>query len=220
MFDSLLNNPMGFLRDTVLFLPGIVIAFSFHEFAHAWVAYLLGDDTARSRGRLTLSPIAHVDPIGLLMLIFLRFGWAKPVPVNPLNFTHKVSMRHGMLLTALAGPMMNLLLALITAVVLRLSRVFLYYQEWGEIVLILLINLMTINVTLMVFNLVPVPPLDGSKVLAGLLPRSAEPIFDFIERYGMIILLVLVFSGVISRFILPLSSSIVLHLYDFIYPTY
>lgn len=172
-------------------LPGILIGLTLHEFAHGWVADRLGDPTARHQGRLTLNPLAHLDPVGFIALMLFHFGWAKPVPVNPYNL--KIDPRQGMLYVSLAGPVMNLMLAIAIAVLLRLG-VFgfmngLYYMAQLAVY---------INVILAVFNLLPVPPLDGSKILAGLWPGDTEWIYR-LERYGMVILLLLLFTGVIGR---------------------
>lgn len=187
------SNPMFDIdiRQTLLLLPGIFIGLTFHEFAHGWVADRLGDHTARYQGRLTLNPIAHLDPIGFLMLVFFHFGWAKPVPVNPYNL--RVNPRQGMLYVALAGPVTNLLLALVIAILLRMgffsfaSEV--YYMAWLAVY---------INIVLAVFNLLPIPPLDGSKILAGILPGNTPWLYH-LETYGTIILLLLLFTGIIGR---------------------
>ena len=178
------------LRSIALMLPAIVLGLTFHEYAHGLAAYKLGDNTARSQGRLTINPAAHVDPVGLILLFLAGFGWAKPVPINPLNF--KGDMRRGVLLVSLAGPATNMLLAIAAAVIYRvLSGLQLpYFTE-------IIFYIIYINVVLAVFNLIPVPPLDGSKILAGLLPGRQEWLHQ-LEAYGMIILIVLIFSGAIG----------------------
>ena len=170
-------------------LPGIIIGLTCHEYAHGWVANYLGDGTARYNGRLTLNPVAHLDPIGFLMLFFAGFGWAKPVPVNPYNL--QVNMKQGMLLVALAGPATNVFIALVATVLLGV---------FGGLGLPFLNNFLSvaiyINLVLAIFNLIPIPPLDGSRILAGLLPGE-NAWLDHLEQYGFIILIVLVFSGVL-----------------------
>lgn len=178
------------LRSIALMLPAIVLGLTFHEYAHGLAAYKLGDNTARSQGRLTINPAAHVDPVGLILLFLAGFGWAKPVPINPLNF--KGDMRRGVLLVSLAGPATNLLLAIAAAIIwgalagLKLP----YFND-------IMMYMIQINVVLAIFNLIPVPPLDGSKILAGILPGRQEWLYKM-EAYGMIILIVLIFTGAIG----------------------
>ena len=171
-------------------LPAIVVGLTFHEFAHGWTADRLGDKTARYQGRLTINPVAHIDVIGLIMLFIAGFGWAKPVPVNPLNLAG--DMRRSMMLVSLAGPATNMLLAVLGAVVLGMGA---WQNPYGNDIFVQIIR---INVVLAVFNLLPVPPLDGSKILAGLLPGRQEWLYA-LENYGVIILLVLLFTGVIGQ---------------------
>lgn len=178
------------LYDVALLLPAIILGLTFHEFAHGWAANRLGDRTARDMGRLTINPVAHVDPIGFLLLFLVGFGWAKPVPVNPYNFRGEI--KQGMLLVSLAGPATNVLLAIASAVVLGLF----YNQQWPYFVEIM-DKMIVINIVLAVFNLIPVPPLDGSKILAGILPGRQEWL-EQLERFGPILLIVLLFTGVIG----------------------
>ena len=184
-------------------LPALLVAIVFHEYAHAQVADALGDPTPRYSGRLTLNPLSHLDPVGLLALWFFRFGWAKPVPVNPYNFRDQ---RRGMVLVAVAGPAMNLFLAFLTMLVLRLTGVSL--SAAGPIVSQLLLY----NVLLAAFNIIPVPPLDGSKILAGLLPHSAGRYIAQIEPYGWVVLLALLWTGILQRVIGPVINLLLLAL--------
>ncbi|MCQ1529851.1 site-2 protease family protein [Lutispora thermophila] len=180
-------------------LPAVFIGFSFHEFAHALAADAMGDDTARLSGRLTLDPLVHIDPLGIIMLAVFRFGWAKPVPINPLNFKNR---KKGMILVSLAGPMMNFIIAL--------AALFIYailYSKFGfinEIVDNILINIYLINIGLGVFNLIPLPPLDGSKILAGFLPARFEYKFYSYERYSYLLLLLLIFTDAIDTILGPM----------------
>jgi len=199
---------LGFpdIRDMLIMLPGLLIALAFHEYAHARAADFLGDDTPYHQGRLTLNPLAHIDWLGFLMLLLVKFGWAKPVQVNPLNFKG-VDMRKGMMLVSLAGPGMNFLLAIAAAVLMKL--VYSMPQSGNTVAAMTLLEpLLLYNVVLGVFNLIPVPPLDGSKILAGILPDSQGVLLDNLERYGPIILLVLVFSGLIGRILWPVLNII------------
>jgi Zn-dependent protease len=189
------------LRELLLLLPAILVGLTFHEFAHGWVADRLGDRTARYQGRLTLNPLAHIDPVGFLMLVLFRFGWAKPVPVNPYNL--RGDPARGMLMIALAGPAANLLVALVTALLLGTGVTHLI--PYGYYFLLLTLQ---INVVLAVFNLIPVPPLDGSKILAGLLPRQSHFLYQM-ETYGTIILLLLLFTGILGKILWPVVNFIV-----------
>lgn len=194
------------IRQLLIMLPGLLIALSFHEYAHARAADYLGDDTPYHQGRLTINPLAHIDWLGFFMLLIARFGWAKPVQVNPMNFKG-VDIRKGMMLVSLAGPAMNFLLAFVAAVLMKVVYS-LPHTSNTEVALILLQPLLLYNVVLGIFNLIPVPPLDGSKILAGILPNSQGVLLENLERYGPIILLVLVFSGLIGRLLWPILNLI------------
>lgn len=185
------------LQSLLITLPAILLALTVHEFAHGWAADRLGDPTARLSGRLTLAPLAHIDWFGLLLLVFAGWGWAKPVPINPYNFRRP---KQGMLYTALAGPLSNLLFAVVTAIAIGLSVKF---GLRGGIVLEMLQALCEINIVLAVFNMIPVPPLDGSRILAGLLPDRGSSLIWRLEQYGPIILIVLVVSGAIDFVLRP-----------------
>lgn len=187
--------PMLSLEGLITLIPAILIAITFHEYAHGKAAALLGDPTPAQHGRLTLNPLAHLDPIGTLMLLVARFGWAKPVPVNPFFF--RGNRRRGILLVSVAGPLMNLVLAYLAAFGFKLV--------WGKSLLwqTFFQELLFINLALAVFNLIPLPPLDGSKILANLLPAEYSYSFMKLEAYGPIILLVLLATGILSRIITP-----------------
>ncbi len=165
-----------------------ICALTFHEFCHALTAYLLGDDTAQRMGRLTLNPLAHIDPLGLLFLILVRFGWAKPVPFNPNNFTHP---RLYSVMVGLAGPFSNILLATVSLLALHHVPSFLSLQwtlVWNEFFQLSV----WINVMLGVFNLLPIPPLDGSHLLKALMPQKFLPYYYQFERISFIVLIVLI----------------------------
>jgi Zn-dependent protease len=167
----------------------ILVAFPVHEFAHALAAYQLGDSTARLFGRLTIDPRAHIDPVGAILLAVAGFGWAKPTPVNPYNLR---GGRNGEALVALAGPLSNLVLAAAAALPLRF--IFSTGMDVPPLVVNTLVILVTLNLLLMVFNLVPIPPLDGSKVLfAFLSPRLSWQWRPILEQYGFIILILVFF---------------------------
>ena len=170
----------------------LVVALTFHEFAHAWVAKMFGDDTAERAGRLTLNPLAHLDPIGSLMLIFVGFGWAKPVPVNP--YALRRSGKAALLLVSIAGPLANLFLAILAAIPLRLHLI--PIQMTSSNVLptpfIFLYYFLFTNLGLMIFNLLPIPPLDGHEILNFLLPADLAARWEsFSSQYGMYLLIAL-----------------------------
>ncbi|HZK43954.1 MAG TPA: site-2 protease family protein [Syntrophomonadaceae bacterium] len=202
---------MSAIIDIFIWLPAILIALTFHEFAHAYVANKLGDDTSYHQGRLTLNPLPHIDWVGFIMLIIFKFGWAKPVQVNPYNFKN-TGVKKGMMLVSLAGPAMNIILAILGMIMLKLLSPYLY-SESAVMAVRLIQPLVQINLILAVFNLLPVPPLDGSKVLAGLLPDSGANVLYSLEQYGPLILILLIFTGVISKVLFPLVNA----LYGFLY---
>ncbi len=172
------------VRLTILFL-----AIPIHEWAHAWSAYQLGDDTASMRGRMTLNPLAHLDPIGSLLLLFSGFGWGKPVPVNP--YRMRTNPRAGMAISAAAGPFSNFVLAMLLAIPFRLGWVG-WYTGGFSIGSLLLIAIQ-INLGLMLFNLIPIYPLDGEKILMGLLPPRWGDNLLRLRPFGTLILAVLLF---------------------------
>lgn len=176
-------------------LIAFVIAFSLHEWAHAFVAYSLGDDTAKREGRLTLNPIPHIDPFGLILILFGPFGWARPVPVNPFHF--RGNKRLGMVYVAAAGPFVNLILAILSTVIYSVLYVNQIIPEpSSKLMSALEMTLefsILINCGLVVFNLLPIPPLDGSKIFRFLAPRRWDGFFEKIELYGPWVLLLLIF---------------------------
>ncbi|WP_039944871.1 site-2 protease family protein [Thermicanus aegyptius] len=181
----------------------LVIAFTVHEFAHAWTAYLFGDPTAKNQGRLTLNPLAHLDPIGTILIFIAGFGWAKPVPVN--RFRLKRSRWAGVLIS-LAGPASNLLLAIIGLGIYLFGQGVFSQQPWVEPFFHLFIYL---NVVLFVFNLLPLPPLDGYRIIEDLVPTSTRVKMSQYEPYGAIIFLILVLTPLDRYTIQPLFQSIV-----------
>jgi Zn-dependent protease len=190
-----------FSIENILFvIPSVIIALTFHEAAHAFVAYKFGDPTAKLQGRLTLNPLKHLDIIGTLMLIFAHFGWAKPVPINP--YYLQGNRRGKLILIAVAGVLFNFIIALISC--LLLSLMYHSYLPYNDGVQAFLLQLAFINLILVVFNILPIPPLDGSKVLLELLPPQYAEKFSFLDRFGFIILIVLAISGLLGRFISPM----------------
>ncbi len=200
------------LQRVMLFIP-VLLSLSVHEWAHARSAYALGDDTAALMGRMSLNPLVHIDIIGtvLLPLMGVPFGWAKPVPVNPVRFAHKYSMRAGMMVTAAAGPASNVTLALGSAALLSA------FAHWipslyGTVpeVHIFLIMMVQVNIALAIFNLIPIPPLDGSRVADFFMPQSLRPYWEGFHRAGPIGLVLLIvglqfFGGAFSVVISTVS---------------
>lgn len=188
------------LEGLLTAIPAILIAITFHEYAHGKVAALLGDPTPGRHGRLTLNPLAHLDPLGTLMLLVARFGWAKPVPVNPFYFSG--NRRHGMLLVGLAGPAVNLVLACLAAFGFKL------FNHSSPLLQSFFQELLFVNLALAVFNLLPIPPLDGSKVLENLLPANYGSFFYKLEAYGPLILLLCLATGLINRIMAPVVMTL------------
>lgn len=190
----------------VFWIGALMISITFHEFMHAWSANYLGDPTPKAAGRISLNPIAHIDPIGTVLMPFLlilaglpAFGYAKPVPINPLNFKN---YRLGQAVVSLAGPIANLILLLLFAAIYK----FLPSKE--SLFSVFVLNLVIVNIVLMVFNLLPIPPLDGSKVLYSILPSSVS--IQKLETYGPFILIpfILIFGGIVLGPIITFILSI------------
>ncbi len=184
----------------VAFIISILIALTVHEYAHARVAFAFGDDTARLQGRMSLNPVSHLDPIGTLMILFAGFGWARPVPVNYLRLRQ---LRKGILWISLAGPLSNFILAFFSVLVYWLTIKMGFSSDFFRV---LMFTLAQLNIILGFFNLLPVPPLDGSKVLQTMLPPDALRSYQQIEPYGIIILLILIFTGAFGYILFPLTK--------------
>ncbi len=198
------------LTSMVATLLAVLMAITFHETAHGYIAYRLGDPTAKNAGRLTLNPIAHLDPIGALMMFVFGFGWAKPVPVNPFYF--EGDRTKGMMLVSVAGPLTNLIISF--------AAYFIYVAGSGFAAIpflsIFLSTTVTLNIYLAVFNLIPIPPLDGSKILAGLLPKAtAYKFLNTVEQYGFLILMLLIFFNITDMIMVPVAN-VILSFFTFI----
>ena len=202
-------NP-GQLVGLLLSAPGVLIAITFHEFAHGYAAYKLGDNTAKNQGRLSLNPFAHLDPIGTLMLLVAGFGWGKPVEVNPRNYTRKMSMEKGEAIVSLAGPLMNFILAiiftLIYCAIYKFASASFMLSTVGGIIMLLISYTISINIGLGVFNLIPLPPLDGSKIIMPFLPYKAKEFFINNEQIFYIIFILLWITGLAGTIITPVIS--------------
>ncbi len=196
---------MRLLRDPVtllLTIPALLWALSFHEFCHGFAAWCVGDKTAERYGRLTLNPLAHFDVVGTLMLLFVGFGWAKPVPINTRYFRHP---RRDLIIVSLAGIAGNILTAVLSVLFLRFCGEW-WYGLTGRAGLTIVIQMISINMGLAAFNLIPIPPLDGSRVLEAFLPYKYLEYYYWLERYGMIILLVLLMTGIINFIFEPIIN--------------
>ena len=183
---------MSNIASRLILFPFLILVITVHEFAHALAAYLLGDQTAKLSGRLTLNPLSHLDPIGSLMMIVAGFGWGKPVPFNPLNLRKPI---RDSAIIAFSGPASNFLLATVLSIV---------FHFFPSSQLLLLISL---NLGLGFFNLLPIHPLDGFKVVTGILPRDLAISFSETSRYGMIFLLILLFGGIFNAIFFPLINA-------------
>jgi len=196
------------MATVIISISVFVIVIVTHELAHGWMAYMLGDSTAKYAGRLTLNPLAHLDPVGTVLLPAILlisgspviFGWAKPVPVNPYNFENP---RKGMLLTSLAGPGANFALAVLFAAVFKTGIFPPHSLPW-----VFLLYGILISLVLGVFNLIPIPPLDGGGIMAAVLPPEISERYMRVERYGFLILIGLLYLGLFDRVILPLVSAL------------
>lgn len=196
MLSQLFSNPILFF----VWAAALLIAVTIHEFSHAFVADRLGDPTARLLNRVSLNPINHLDPIGTLMLLFFQFGWGKPVPFDPFNLRRP---KRDSALISLAGPASNLILAILLSLILKL--------QFSPLLSLFLIPIIIININLAIFNLLPIPPLDGSKILYGILPMSwAEEYNDFMRSYGSILLILLIIpiggSSLVINLIMPVIN--------------
>ena len=208
----------GYLTDTnalvglLLTIPGVLIAITFHEFAHAKVADMLGDDTPRMEGRISLNPLTHIDLIGFIMLLFAGFGWGKPVNVNPRNYNRDITMEKADAIVSIAGPAMNLILAIIFTIIYGLILKFVEVTILSKQIMIIVINMIryaiAINIGLCVFNLIPLPPLDGSKVIKPLLPFNAKTWFESNEKIFYIMFVVLWITGIAGTIISPITNGV------------
>lgn len=184
-------------------LPGVILAVTFHEFAHAYTADRLGDLTPRSQGRVSLDPTKHLDPFGFILMMFTHIGWGKPVQISPVNFTRNVSMKKGEMLVALAGPVTNFILAIIFAIIKWVMILFYVNNGAYETILNIVMYAEIVNVGLCVFNLVPIPPLDGSKIFKGILPYKYSEWLERNESNLSMIFMVLWITGLLGKLVSP-----------------
>ncbi len=201
---------MSYFLDKLIILPGILLAISIHEFSHGYVAVKLGDDTPRMQGRMTLNPIKHIDPLGFICLLLVGFGWAKPVMIDPRNFKNP---RRDDLLVSIAGPVSNFIMAIIFVIIMKLVYMFLPVTDMTQVVWSVLAGTVSINLVLMVFNLLPIPPLDGHHILGSI---GGPPVWNFYYKYHdqlrMAILILIIFN-----FIGKIIGPIVMFLSNFLF---
>ena len=211
-------DPMDWLMSELMMLPGIIIGLAFHEFAHAKVAYKLGDPTPKMQGRVTINPLAHIDPVGLAALLVVGFGWGVPVQINPSNFRHR---RRDELMVALAGVTMNLIIAIVFAIIAKVlymtaGAVFLS-SGVGSILWFMIMYVIQINLVLMIFNLIPCPPLDGFSIISEIFNIKHTEFYWTLYRYGNWILIALIIFGITGMIISPCVQFFMSVLNNFIF---
>lgn len=184
------------LQDIIIRTIAVLVAIIPHEMAHGYAAYLCGDETAKNDGRLSLNPLHHLDPIGTICLIFFKFGWAKPVMINPNNFRDR---KKGTFFVSIAGVLTNFILAIISVIIMKHIRL-------NDFVFELFMNIFWFNIVLGVFNLIPIPPLDGSKLLFSFLPQKYEYYLIKYEKYGYILLLLLIMTDNLDKILIPMVN--------------
>ena len=208
---SLINLSSNSILGLVLTLPGVIIAITFHEAAHAFVAVKLGDNTPRNQGRLSLNPLSHLDPFGFILLIFAHIGWGKPVEINPRNFDEKISMDTGEAIVSLAGPLMNFILAIVFTIIYVLIAKFatsFVVTQIGMLIATIIQYTIIVNIGLGVFNLIPLPPLDGSKIFKRFLSYNARRWLEEKEQIFYIVFLILWITGLAGTIISPVINAI------------
>ena len=211
LFSALMSvfSNEGALLSLIISIPGLLIAITFHEFAHAFAADRLGDDTPRRQGRLNLNPFKHLDLFGTIMLVFAGFGWGKPVEINPRNFNRNMSLAKAEAIVAIAGPLMNFILAIIFQIIICAIAKFapsFYFTGAGILTNLILSSIVATNLGLGIFNLIPIPPLDGSKVLGGFLPYNARNWMESHSQIFEIVFVALWVVGILSLIISPLIN--------------
>lgn len=195
MLNVLRNLDWSVLTNAALSVIPVLVCITLHECAHGYTALLLGDTTARDMGRLSLNPLRHFDIMGFIMMAFAGFGWAKPVPIDMRNFDNP---RRGMAISAVAGPLSNVVIAVFCLFLYGFTLPALYRSTWGFAVLGMIYRTAVLSVSFAVFNILPIPPLDGSKVLYSFIPEQAYWKLMRYERYGMLLLIALVFTGALD----------------------
>ena len=205
---ALLSYGTSGIFSLILSIPAVLLAITVHEFGHAFAAYKLGDDTPLRQGRLSLNPLDHIDPLGIAMLLFVHIGWGKPVQIDPRNYKSNISVEKADAIVSFAGPLMNFITAIIVALIYcaiyKFAGMAFLASNIGMIIMLILADCITMNIGLGVFNLIPLPPLDGSKIFLPILPYNAKTWFMQYEQVFYIIFLVIWITGIAGRLISPI----------------
>lgn len=209
---SLVSYGTDGIFNLVLSIPAVLIAITVHEFGHAFAAYKLGDDTPLRQGRLSLNPLDHVDPLGIAMLLFAHIGWGKPVQVDPRNYNRNISVEKADAIVSFAGPLMNFITAIIVTLIycaiVKFAGISFIMSKIGIIIMLILSYTITMNIGLGVFNLIPLPPLDGSKIFLPVLPYNAKRWLADNEQIFYIIFLVIWITGIAGSLISPIIGTL------------
>lgn len=205
---SLASYGIDGIFDLILSVPAVLVAITVHEFGHAIAAYKLGDDTAYRQGRISLNPLDHIDPLGLAMLLFAHIGWGKPVQVDPRNYNRNISVEKADAIVSFAGPLMNFITAIIFALIycaiIKFAGVAFIFSNIGSIIISIVVYVITMNIGLGVFNLIPLPPLDGSKIFLPILPYNAKSWFIEHEQIFYFVFLIIWITGIAGQLISPI----------------
>ena len=216
---SLISYGADGIFDLMLSIPAVLLAITVHEFGHAFAAYKLGDDTPLRQGRLSLNPFDHVDPLGLAMLLFAHIGWGKPVQIDPRNYNRNISVEKADAIVSFAGPLMNFITAIVFALIycaiIKFAGMTFLLSNIGVIIISIISYIVTMNIGLGVFNLIPLPPLDGSKIFLPILPHNAKSWFIEHEQLFYFIFLIIWITGIAGRLISPIIEQIANLILDF-----
>ena len=204
---SLMSYGTEGIFSLILSIPAVLLAITVHEFGHAFAAYKLGDDTPLRQGRLSLNPFDHIDPLGIAMLLFAHIGWGKPVEVDPRNYNRNISVEKADAIVSFAGPLMNFITALIFALIycaiIKFAKITFITTTVGSVIMTMVAYIITMNIGLGVFNLIPLPPLDGSKIIMPFLPYKAKEWFTNNEQLFSLVFVVLWITGIAGTIISP-----------------
>lgn len=216
---SLISYGADGIFDLMLSIPAVLLAITVHEFGHAFAAYKLGDDTPLRQGRLSLNPFDHVDPLGLAMLLFAHIGWGKPVQIDPRNYNRNISVEKADAIVSFAGPLMNFITAIVFALIycaiIKFAGMTFLLSNIGVIIISIISYIVTMNIGLGVFNLIPLPPLDGSKIFLPILPHNAKSWFIEHEQLFYFIFLIIWITGIAGRLISSIIGQIANLILDF-----
>ena len=209
---SLMSYGTDGIFSLILSIPAVLLAITVHEFGHAFAAYKLGDDTPVRQGRLSLNPLDHVDPLGIAMLLFAHIGWGKPVQVDPRNYNRNITVEKADAIVSFAGPLMNFITALVFALIycalVKFAGVAFLASNIGYIILSIVASIITLDIGLVVFNMIPLQPLDGSKIFLPILPRNAKFWFIQHEQTFYFVFIIIWITGIAGNIISPIISQI------------